>query len=312
MIKQLIAAAICFVGSLGVITTPVFAEEQKPAIQPQISPVTNRVSLRAGEALEYTFNIDNIGAEAFTYKVYATPYSVTNESYQLNFSNENNRTQIARWITFKQEDGKFVDKATFRIEPGSKQTIEYRISVPKDIPSGGQYAVIFAEPEAPANKNSTGITAVHRVGLVIFGRTDGETKNSATITNFSLPTFLTHGKVIMNATVKNDGNTDFDAKTSMIVERFFGGKVYEKNHSDSILPETSRNISMTWEETPSFGVFRVITNITALDKTHKETKLIVIMPVFIIIITLILLTIIIVWTIILIKKRHDRKSRVIV
>lgn len=311
MFKKVIIAAVCL--GLGLFNVQsVSADEAKPAVWLQISPVANRVSLKAGESLEYIFNIDNIGGEGFRYKVYATPYSVTDNSYELDFSKETSRTQISRWITFKQADGTFANQASFSIEPGKKQEIVYRITVPKDVPTGGQYATIFAESEPRGGNNNTGIRAIPRVGLVIFGRTEGQTKDSAEIIDYSVPTFLTNGKFVSSSTVKNSGNTDFEVSSSLVVEKFFGGKVYEHTTTSAVLPDTSRTVKESWEETPAFGIFRVTSSFSALDQIRKESKLILIIPTFLIIITLILLTIIITWLIILIRKRRLQKTRLIV
>lgn len=307
-------AALALVSSIALAPLTYAEDGEKPAVWLQISPVSNRVTLRptGSDALVYTFNVDNIGSETFKYKVYAAPYSVTNESYEVNFSNETNYTQISRWITFQKEDGSFGSTASYEIKPNEKQTITYRISVPDDVPAGGQYATIFAESDNDTNAKSSGIKTVSRVGLVIYGRTDGETNDSAEITDFTLTSFLTEGNVETSALVKNNGNTDFTAEHKLVVKKFFGTVAYEKSRVYDVLPDTSRKIEMDWEDTPAFGIFHVTSTVTALDQTKEESKLVLIIPLFVIIVALVLLTIMVVWLIILIKKRRSQKAKLIV
>ena len=318
--KKRLSALALSVAALAAVfapVSPIYAEDaaEKPAVWLQISPVSNRVTLKpTGDTpLTYTFNVDNIGAETFRYKVYAAPYSVTDESYEVNFTQETPRTQISRWITFQREDGSFGDTASYEIKPDEKQTITYKISVPDDIPAGGQYATIFAESDADSkNDSASGIKTVSRVGLVIYGRTEGNTEDSAEITDYTLTSFLTEGDISTSALIKNQGNTDFTAETTLTVKKFFGSVAYEKTRSYDVLPDTSRRVNMDWEDTPAFGIFHVTSTVKALDQNHTETKLVLIVPLFVIIIAIILLTIMVVWLIILIKKRRSQKAKLIV
>ncbi len=316
---SIIALALATLVSAFSILSPALAEEnqkpEKPAVWLQISPVSNRVTLAptGDKPLTYTFNVDNVGSEAFRYKVYVAPYSVTDETYEVNFTKETPRTQISRWITFKQEDGSFADTASFEIQPGDKQTITYKIDVPENVPAGGQYATIFAEPDSNVDGSDfSGIKTVSRVGLVIYGRTQGDTDDSAEVVEHTLTSFLTQGDISSGALIKNNGNTDFSTEVSLKVEKFFGSVAYEKTRTYDVLPDTSRRVSMDWEDTPMFGIFHVTSTVKALDQNHVERKLVLIIPIFMIVIAVILLTIMIVWLIILIKKRRSQKAKLIV
>ncbi len=296
--------------------SPVYAEEgsNTPAIWLQISPVSNRVSFSKGGSYDYSFTVSNIGSEAFSYHVYAAPYSVTGEDYNVSFSNETNRTQISRWIKFYDSEGKLGETASFKINPGETQSVAYRVEVPEDIPAGGQYACIFAESdETEGSVSGSGIKTVSRVGLIVYGRSnDGETIDQATIKDITIPTFMTSGKVSAASTVKNEGNTDFEAVFAVNIKSIFGRQLYEKNSSYNVLPDTERHISMEWEETPFMGVFQVRYVVRALDQLEDVTRIVIIVPIFVIILVIILLTLIIIWIIILIRKRRERKSRLLV
>jgi len=314
-------AAVATVLGVGAVTLSspridTYAEEGQantPAVWLQISPVSNRVSLSKGGEYDYSFTVSNIGSEAFGYHVYAAPYSITSEDYAVSFSTETNRTQVARWIKFHTENGEYSDTASFKIEPGETQSVSYRITVPDDIPDGGQYACIFAESdETEGSVSGSGIKTVSRVGLIVYGRTDGNTVDKAEIKDVQIPGFMTSGKITTESKVINAGNTDFEAVYSLNIKSIFGRQLYEKNNSYNVLPDTERRVHMDWEGTPFMGIFQVHYVVRALDQIEETTRLVVIMPIFVIVLSIILLTLIIIWIIILIRKRRERKSRLLV
>ena len=316
----LIKAVSALLLTVGVVTGIVFypktptvhAEEaEKPAMRIQISPVENRVTLNANEVNEYTFNVDNTGSEGYSFKVYANPYSVVNEQYSPSFSNQNAHTQVSRWITFKNDAGEYNTEATYSVEAGQRKEVTYKITVPSDIPGGGQYAIVFVEA-IPKDDNSGGIRTVSRLGLRVFGRTNGETKESAEILNHNMDSFYMSGKIKTNGTVKNSGNADFNAIFKFKVEKIFGGVVYEDSKGYDVLPDTTRNIELVWEETPAFGIYRITSTLNALDQSRSTTKIVLIIPVFMIVVLLMLLTITIAWFIILFRKRQAQKSKLII
>ena len=313
-VKPVLAFLLLFSFSLTGFTlfsSPVYADEEKPAMRIQISPVENRVTLNANETNEYTFNVDNTGSEGYSFKVYANPYSVLNEQYSPSFSNQNSHTQVSRWITFKNDNGEYSTEATYSVEAGQRKEVTYKITVPSDIPGGGQYAIVFVEA-IPKDDNSGGIRTVSRLGLRVFGRTNGETKESAEILNHNMESFYMSGKIKTSGTVKNSGNADFNAVFKFKVEKIFGGVVYEDSKGYDVLPDTTRNIELTWGETPAFGIYRITSTLNALDQSRSTTKIVLIIPVFMIVILFMLLTITIAWFIILFRKRQAQKSKLII
>lgn len=285
------------------------------SFQLQISPVTNRIVMPTGGGeIIRTLDIYNAGDDTFTYTLYAAPYSVVNESYELNFTDDTARTQLSRWIFFKRDDETFAKTASYTVHPKEKQVITYKINVPDDIPSGGQYASIFAEPGDGPIDRSTGIQSVTRIGALVFGTTEGTTAEKAEISDFTLTGFLMQGKISTSALIKNSGNTDFSASYTLSVKKLFSGStVYETPAGAyDILPDTTRRINLEWEETPAFGVFRVSSKVTALDQELEQSKIVLIIPLFAIIVMFILLTILIIWLILLFKKRRAQKAKLIV
>lgn len=314
MFRKLSTIALSCLFGLLIFSTSTFAKEAvKPAIWLQISPVSNRVMLAPNKNLEYNFTVENIGSEEFSYKVYSAAYAASNEDYDINFTKQTKRTQLSRWIKFRQADGAWVDQLNLKLAPGKKEVIKYQVNVPKDVPAGGQYATIFAESE-PSDKGSqtSGIKTISRVGLIVFGNTSGDTRQKAEITDYNFTSFLTKGQISSTSRIKNSGNTDFAAHYKFNIQSLFGKEIYNKEISYDVLPDTARRVNLKWEETPGFGIYKVTYKVSALDQTRSETKIVLIMPVFVIIIMLVLLTLSIIWIIILFRKRRQRKSKLIV
>jgi len=319
LINFITASILSFVATVGFCAAPVFADDdnsddQKPAISIMISPVSNNPTLVAGEKTDYTFTVTNNGSATFSFRVYASPYTVANDSYNAQFDQETSYTQISRWIKFYNEDDELKSEVNFTIDPDEKIKVKYQIAVPDDVPAGGQYATIFAESDKVEGEvKSSGVKTSSRAGLIIFGHTDGETKKTAEISDYNIKTFLTSGAIGVSSKVSNTGNVDFSAVHNFTVKSLFGKALYETgDKSYSVLPETTRSTTLEWENTPLMGIFKVQYSVTAADQNISEEKVVVVLPTFAIILLVILLTLVIIWIIILIRKRRERRSRLLV
>ena len=310
---------ICLLAVLALSVLAVVGLNSRPvsaAAVMKITPVANAITIKSGDVENYQFTIENTGVSPFKFKLYTAPYNVTNEDYDADFTKETGYNQIMRWITFQDDSGSFVTSPTFSLAPGEKRTIIYRVTVPEDIPEGGQYCTIFAEslPETESSEGavSVGLGSISRVSLILLGHGQGETKDISEITDFSLTGMFSAHDIDAMAKVKNSGNTDFLAEYSLSVDSIFGTPLYSVSDNFVILPQTERKFTTSWGDAPLFGVFRVKFSVSALEQTREESHIIFILPAFMVIIALLLLTSIIVWTIILIRKRKERSSRLVV
>ena len=319
IIKTLAVAAL----ALGLAAAPIaapaaYAEEIKHNIPEasswiQVSPVSARVILKPGSELDYSIVVSNVGTDAFNFTVYAAPYTIIDEDYNVSFASETNRSQIAHWIKFINDDGSLVDTYRGSVAPGAKKSVGYRVTVPNDIPAGGQYATIFAQTEpSETEANTSGLKTVSRIGMVVYGRTEGETEESAEITEYHLPGFLTGGPVKASSVVKNTGNTDIEARYYYTINSILGGEIYKDEIAYNILPDTSRRQEFAWENTQPMGIFKATYRVEVLGEVHEETRLLVILPIYMIVIAIILLTVLTIWIIMLVRKRKERKSRLMV
>lgn len=301
-----------------------FAEEGETTISGMsisLTPTSKVFQIASSSVYDQSFTVNNDGSEPMRIEVYAAPYSYVysdeEDLYKLGFNNENNFTQITRWITFKNTAGEYVDKALFSIEPKASLDIDFRITTPESIPSGGQYAVIFAHTLSSAASGS-GIRTEASPGMVVYGRSsEGETVISAEITDLNVEQKNLNNKdsIIASAKVKNTGNVDFNVISSFRVSPIIGFSSYETPENlgrTSIIPDAELIITDVWEDAPGLGIFKATWTVTVGDNTETyESVIFRISPLFIIIF-IIVLTIIIISVIMVFRKRKERRARLAV
>ncbi len=347
-----LAVVAVFGLSINAISNSAWAEDAAPAeenndkrISISISPVTESFSLRSNSTYDGVLKVTNAGSVAFNFEVYSAPYSFAlNQStndYGPSYTSENNYTQIARWITVRDQAGNYVQSVesgsnsdathpVFSAAPGETVEVAYRISTPENIPAGGQYATLFART-MPNESEESGINALANLGMKVFGRSEeGEAIQSAEVSdlwvsktidkdtqveeNGTMVTKNTSVKHINgHALVRNTGNLDFSARGVLTVTSIFGGDPYyqtpENQAQVSIIPESEMVLKDEWEDTPSFGLYRAVWTVTAGDVEQSSDMIVCLIPPFAIVFVIILLTIIIIWIIIVVRKRKERRSR---
>ncbi len=309
MAKKLkyILAAFVAAFSLGALTyafnTQNVAAEQAP-IHLQVSPVKQKISLTPGSSYTGTFKVQNVGTQQFNYSVSATPYSVTNEQYNPDYTSVTTYSQMADWITFDKK----TEKGT--LQPGTSVDVKYYVNVPKDAPAGGQYAALMAQTDSGNADNAT-IAVVHRVGMILYAAVPGETNANGEIIKNTVNSFYFNPPLTVSSLVKNTGNIELTAKYHVKIYPFFSNEAIfntddaeEGAYDRDVVPETSRFNSITWEQAPTIGLFSVEQTIEFADKTSTVHKLVLICPLWLLFIIFALIFFIIFW---LISRSRDRK-----
>lgn len=305
-------------GSAGLLNTPAaHAVDVSEDGSLQVTS-SSRAVIAPGETFEYNLEATNTDTVPITYTAYASSYYVTNNDYSsASFNVDNTHTQLARWITFQGQDGNWSDRVTRTVPSGETDILTYRITVPADIPAGGQYAVVFFEMAGsePEGLEGSGMTTVIQPGSIIYASTQGgETRAEAHIDHMDVTSFLTTGNFITTASVTNTGNTDVPVTYTLTMTTLFGGTVYEVTPASSdaskyVLPETTWEIRNEWGETPLMGIFHENFTLSVDGEDFTLSSLMVKLPIFAIVLLILFLTVIIAWIIILIKNRRDRKAR---
>lgn len=273
------------VGCLTVLTASGYADDGLSGVSITLSPTKDRLNLTPGEVYYGKFNIYNTGTEDFDFFVYAKPYRVIDEGYNPDFETELAHTQISRWVSFEEEE--------FFLKPNESVEVSYKIEVPEDVPAGGQYAAIFAETKT-SDTEQAGLVASKRVGLLLYARLEGDTRESGDQVSSNIRGFYFAPPLKVSTLIENTGNVDFQARHTIGVESWFGGKeVYKDTKNYDVMPDTKRQIISTWEETPNFGFYKVSQTIEMLGETYTDTKNVLVLPLYMIVIFIVAIAIIV-------------------
>ena len=300
--------ACFFIGS-----TPAYADEDEETTSPiiegsstlEIKPVSKRMSLKAGEPYSSSINVTNNGDTPITIHVYATPFSVNEDGETQDFEEQTSYTQISRWILIKTSSDSYEAMATYTLIPHETKDIGYTVKVPEEVPGGGQYAVIFVE-STPEVQPEEGIQTISRAGMTIYATMPGEPKRSTHIKDIEVKSINLDGEIAIKSYVENDGNIDFQVSTNINVYSIFGKQLYSSNSLSPIFPESSKTIYLAWNDSPSFGVYRVDYSIDALDVHAKGSQVILVLTPITLVLTVIIATATITAIVSLIKHRHSK------
>lgn len=302
-VVALVMAAVFVAPPASAVQPETMAQTQEVTqdIQITATPTSARHSLEPGRTYSGTMTLLNTGKKAFDFTMSALPYQVTGNDYNPIFSKETPRTQISRWISFPEGD-------KFRLEFNQQIKVPYTITVPSDIPDGGQYAVIFAETQPEESQLSgSGVISKQRVGMVVYGQAAGKTRESGTVENVIVDKWQQNAPLTVKWQVKNDGNTDFMSKTSMRVLSLGGKEVYKTEPKElPVLPETTRDITATWDDAP-IGIYKVEASATVLGHDTTKTLYVVVAPLYLVVLAVIGLGVLLFVIVMIIRKQLKRR-----
>lgn len=280
---------------------PVFAEGG--AIE--IAPVVNNIQLTPGGSYTGIMVVKNIGDGVLNFSVNVSPYQVTDGDYTPVYNIKNDWTKIVDWISVPTE--------SYSLNPGEEVDVEYIVNAPTDIPSGGQYAVISAATNDDSTQDGT-VKIISSVGMVLSAEVAGNTRSSGEILSKNIQGFLLQPPISATFSLSNTGNISTTASCTMRVTNFFNGsEVFSNVNSPKelvVFPDTTRNGEISWDGSPSLGIFRANLSITYLNDTLNFSKIVMICPLWFIVIISILIVAAIVAVVIKFKKRsHHSKNK---
>lgn len=265
----------------------------------QISPTTEDYELEPGHTYTGSVRVQNIGDNAFDYKMSAQPFSYNGDNYNITVGKDVKTSvysEIAEWVTFSKDSGS--------LEPHTKETINYTIKVPSDAPGGSQYVAIVASLEEDKSSGSDGanIKTISQVTDLIFGKVSGETNECAKIHNNTINTFMFEPPITASSLVEDCGNVHLYATYIMKVYPLFSDTpIYsneEKPETHVVVPETRRYNTSSWKKedgAPMMGIFNVEQTVKIGKEVSTVKKLVFIFPLWLLIIFFLLIASIIFW-----------------
>lgn len=304
-----LAIALACVASL--LSSSVVGAVEIPKLRLQISPPVQEIELTPGENYTGSFQVQNTGTEEFGYKVFVSPYSVTDENYSPDYETKNTYSQMADWIIVQEPSG--------TLPADEVRDVFYSVSVPEDVPAGDQRAIILTElvpldeADTTSEGNRTAIKNISQVGSIIYAKMNGgETHEAGRILSNKTNRFVLSGPIKTESLVENTGNTMIKASCTMQVYGAFDNQEQEEPIYSSenqpkefvVLPETKRLNVLEWEETPKLGLFKVIQTVEMLDETSTVEKIVLVCPLWFALTVAILIILCIIWLVTRIGKRR--------
>ena len=255
-----------------------FGSPNASALDLTVSPMSQKLSLVPGETISADFRIFNPSETNadLVYEIEIQPFT-KDTGNNVQFEAKEDYSQIVDWITVKEPTGV--------LAPGEGRDIEFTITPPANAPAGGQYAAIIVKsPSVTVGM----VNQTFSIGHLIYADVSGKTKHSGKVNKIEVPTFLFSGNIVGAAEVTNDGNVHTYAIHNMAIYPLFSSDPVFANPSDSnrllVMPESSRTISLTWESTPSVGIFRVVYSVDIEEDSQKIEKLVFVCPLWLLLI----------------------------
>lgn len=236
-----------------------------------ISPVKKEYSLDAGSTIEDSIVVFNTGDEPITINMVAEPYSVKDETYELDFLTVRKNTDFKSWVTF--------EKTTYVLEPNGSIKTPYTITVPADATPGGHYGAIFAVTQLNKPSSSQASLALSkRVGALVYATVRGDFEMGGNFLGIRTPVLQFKTPLKSEMGVENTGNSDFAVNTVFTVKDIFGNKKFTEAKEYQMLPQTSRKIQLQWSKWNNFGLYNVTVSGKFLDKEVTSSTYVLMAP----------------------------------
>ncbi len=309
-----IAALLLQLGFVAVHSVaPVQALEPGDVVM-SINPSNQEIELRPGATYEGKVKVSNVGRLPFKVKASVRPFYVKNDDYEPDFASESAYTKIYNWIKLEETD--------FSIEPDDSHELKFKVEVPKDVASGGQYAAIMLLSDG-GEEESAGVNVSAQLAAILYGHVNGgDMRTEGELVEHSLPGLFSSNNFSVSQTVKNTGNVDFRVEQTLTVTEFFSNReVVNKNSvSDDgqligsstavVLPGTSRTGILTWTDAPKLGLFHVTQTIRFLDQDLTFSKLVFLCPIWLLVIVIALIIVLIIWIVRRILRKKQQKASI--
>ena len=284
-ISHVTAALIVTVVSLITTFDTAFAESFN------LSPMYQNVSLTPGEKYVGNFQITNLygNTSNFDFELLIEPFTADNDN-NISLTANGDYNQITNWIHLFNTEGS--------IKPNETEEIRFEIDVPEEAPAGGQYAsiVVRSKPEE-TEEGSINLQEIYQSAHLIYADIAGETVRKGEINSVNVPGFLFSGDISGNASIKNAGNVHSRAtQTFQVFPLFSNEEVYTNEENPDtvfIMPGNTRYSSISWDQTPSIGIFHVIYNVEFEGVNQKVDKMVIVCPLWLLFIIAVVIFLII-------------------
>jgi hypothetical protein len=249
----------------GLFQTPVEAASTKPLT---VSPGKIEISGMPGQKIKSSFVLSNGGNLPVRMKLSVKNFRQSDEKGTIDFYNSADASS---------DDASVVDMGKVLIpefleiglKPGELKQVNFIVSIPDNIKSGGYYgAILFesANDQSIGPKNSFG-------GLVLLTVLGGEGQAAAGFeaSNFRADKIQQKGPARFSLAVNNPGNTHIDATGVISIKNWRNKEIASFDiGSQPVYPGEKRIFNWSWNKKPNFGFYRIEAQIAPLG--HEDQK----------------------------------------
>ncbi len=289
MSKKIINIILAFVVSL----FPVFGITKNASAGASyfaLSPMYQMVTLTPGEIFEGNFQITNPAdaTDYFYYELRVEPFTVDDEN-DISLTANGDYNQMVDWIELAETEG--------TVAPNTVKEIRFKINVPENAAAGGQYASIVVNSRPEENNNTNiDIQEVFEAAHLIYADVSGSTRRGGDITNINVPSFLFSGNISGSDQIKNNGNVHSQAThTLQIFPLFSKEEVYTNEETPKrtwVMPDNTKLTTVSWDETPSIGIFHVIYNVEFEGVESSVDKIVIVCPLWLLLLIIFIIILI--------------------
>ena len=273
-----------------------------------LMPMSQKISLKPGEVYEGSVKVINpsYATEDFEYKAEVTPYGVVGQEYTADLLSESDRTQISKWVKIQNPTGS--------IKPNESEEIKFTITVPENVPAGGQYATIaISSNKKASDADGVSVQNVFEMASIIYADIAGETVHDGKVLENNVPGFVLTTPVRISALLNNNGNVHETATFTIQVSDVFTGRVIlptDENsgiYSEYIMPETTRFTEREVSDLPALGIVKINQTINYNGQVSTVEKNVFICPIWFLILMILTVAAIITAIVMLIRKHRRNK-----
>lgn len=244
--KTLLVTLVSAVTVLSMVA-PALAAQTASVQSITISPTSTTPTVDPGSSKTGSVKVLNGGTAPIKVDMSVTPYRVTGEDYDQSFTALPGAPKVVDWIE--------LSKTSTEIAGNAQQDIGYTINVPANTQAGGYYAVVFAQTKGDAAPK-TGVVVNQRVGTIFYITVSGDVKTEGHMLTWKTAK-LQKPPLSAALRVANTGNNHFPVKLTATVKDVFGRTKYTQETTKEVLPQTIRNIAISWPGTPPVGLVKV-------------------------------------------------------
>ena len=302
--KTVVGLGLFLCGLIGIFRAePVSAT----TIDLDVVPTTFHVKLDPGESTVDSFTVKNDSDVDLDYTIKAVPYYATGSEaggLDVFYDRESTHTMIKDWVKF--------DKTSGNLKRGDSVTVSFTVTVPSDAPGGGQYvALLFSTGESKAPSDGASVSEVAQLGPVLYATISGDIREEGEILSNSVGGLYFNPPITASSRVKNNGNVHATAEYTMKVFSIFGGESLYNNEDDpavvTVLPDSERYYNLTWDESPSLGIYRVESTVRIYDEVSTIEQVVIICPVWVLFLIIAFIFAVVFWLVSRAKQRKENK-----